>query len=80
MIDRRRDVDLSALSPGEAEIVRVFRIALEQAHEEHVARMRHTLSVLELLRDGVARGAFAVTADRRRRTAAATRRVNRRAC
>jgi hypothetical protein len=55
------DVDLSALSPAEAEIVRVFRAALEQAHDAHVARMRRTLSVLELLRDGVA----AINADMR---------------
>jgi hypothetical protein len=50
----RDDVDLSALSPYEAEIVRVFAAALEQAHAEHVERMRRTLSVLELLRDGAA--------------------------
>jgi hypothetical protein len=42
------------LSPAEAEIVRAFTAALQLAHEEHVARMRRTLSVLELLRDGVA--------------------------
>ena len=62
MRDRERyGIDWSRLTPAEAEIVRVFAAALEQAHEEHVARMRRTLSVLELLRDGVA----ALNADMR---------------
>jgi hypothetical protein len=51
MTDRHCGADLS---PYEAEIVRVFAAALQQAHAEHVERMRRTLSVFELLRDGVA--------------------------
>jgi hypothetical protein len=55
MRDRERyGIDWSRLTPAEAAIVDVFAAALEQAHAEHVARMRRTLSVLELLRDGVA--------------------------
>jgi hypothetical protein len=52
---------MSPLSPDEAEIVRAFRAALQQVREEELRRMRHTLSVLELLRDGVA----AINADMR---------------
>ena len=62
MRDRERyGIDWSRLTPTEAEIVRVFAAALEQAHAEHVERMRRTLSVFELLRDGVA----AINADMR---------------
>ena len=52
---------MSPLSPYEAEIVRAFRAALQQVYDEEIARMRRTLSVLELLRDGVA----ALNADMR---------------
>ena len=62
MSDRERyDIDWSRLTAAEAEIVRTFRAALQQAHEEELARMRRTLHVLELFRDGMA----AVNADMR---------------
>ena len=54
MIDRRRDVDLSALPPDMAEIVRAFAAALRQAREEETEKLLLTLYELELLRDGVA--------------------------
>ena len=57
----RYDIDWSRLTPTEAAFVDEFAAALQQAHEEHVERMRRTLSVLELLRDGVA----AINADMR---------------
>jgi hypothetical protein len=53
--DRGRDaIDRSRLTPAEAIFVDEFAAALQQVYEEHVKRMRRTLSVLELLRDGVA--------------------------
>jgi hypothetical protein len=47
-------IDRSRLTPAEAAFVAEFAAALQEAHDEHVARMRRTLSVLELLRDGMA--------------------------
>jgi hypothetical protein len=62
MRDRERyGIDWPRLTATEAAIVDVFAAALEQAHAEHVARMQRTLSVLELLREGVA----AINADMR---------------
>jgi hypothetical protein len=62
MRDRERNgIDRSHLTPAEAALVDEFAAALEQAHEAHVERMRRTLGVLELLRDGVA----AINADMR---------------
>ena len=62
MSDRERyDIDWSRLTAAEAEIVRTFRAALQEAQEEELARMRRTLHVLELLCDGLA----AVNADTR---------------
>jgi hypothetical protein len=55
MIDRRHcDVDLSALSPEEAEVVREFAADLRQAREEETERLLLALYKLELFADGMA--------------------------
>jgi hypothetical protein len=56
MTDRRRrsGVDLSALSPDAAEVVRAFAAALQQACEEETEKMLFSLYGLELFCDGMA--------------------------
>ena len=53
MIDRRRDVDLSALPPDMAEIVRAFAAALRQAREEETEKLHLALYGLDLFHDGM---------------------------
>jgi hypothetical protein len=50
----RYPVDLSALPPDQAEIVRVFAAALRQVREEETKMLRLSLYKLELLRAGMA--------------------------
>jgi hypothetical protein len=49
----RRGADLSALSPEEAEIVRVFAAALRQIHEQELEERRFVLHEFEALRDAI---------------------------
>jgi hypothetical protein len=43
------------LRPEEAEVVKVFRDALQIIREDEISRMRDIIRVLEFLRDGLAR-------------------------
>jgi hypothetical protein len=61
MRDHRRDVDLSALPPDKAEVVRAFAATLRQAREEETEKLLLTLYGLELFHDGM----IALLADMR---------------
>ena len=54
MRDHRRDVDLSALPPDKAEVVRAFAATLRQAREEETEKLLLSLYGFELFCDGIA--------------------------
>ena len=54
MRDHRRDVDLSALPPDKAEVVRAFAATLQQVCEEETEKLLLSLYGFELFRDGIA--------------------------
>ena len=54
MRDHRRDVDLSALPPDKAEVVRAFAATLQQVCEEETEKLLLSLYGFELFCDGIA--------------------------
>ena len=53
MRDHRRGVDLSALPPDKAEVVRAFAATLQQVCEEETEKVLLSLYGFELLCDGI---------------------------